>query len=82
MTGPTQPPMSQPLLGDAAARDGVIEVLLAIGQGPVDPDRVALTLTYIWCDGTDDSAELRPVCMLGDGPFLLDAHTEAPGRNG
>ena len=39
-------------------------------------------LLYIWCDGNEDSAELRPVWMLGEGPFLLDAHTGQPGRNG
>jgi hypothetical protein len=72
----------QPLLGDAAARRGIMELLRALGQGDVDPERVARNLLYIVGDGTDDSAELHPVWMLGDGPFLLDAHTGEPGRNG
>ena len=72
----------QPLLGEDAARNGIMEVLRAIGQGIVDPERIPRNLLYIWCDGTEDSAELRPVWMLGEGPFLIDAHTGQPGRNG
>ncbi|MCU0867268.1 MAG: hypothetical protein MUC36_26090 [Planctomycetes bacterium] len=72
----------QPVLDDAAARSRIIEVLRAIGQADGDPDRVARNLRYIVSDIKEDSADLRPVWMLGEGPFLLDAHTGQPGRNG
>jgi hypothetical protein len=72
------------LLSPAAAQLAVGRVLSALGQGQALPSKVPLTLTFIWesANETGERIRLRPVWMLGDGPFLIDAHTGEPGRNG
>lgn len=72
------------LLSPAAAQLAVGRVLSALGQGHLLPSGIQRTLTFLWESETEagDRMRLRPVWILGEGPFLIDAHTGEPGRNG
>jgi len=70
------------LLTEHEARNAVARVLRDLGRADQPAESVPLTLQYIYDWRSDDSVDLRPVWMLADGPFVIDAHTGEPGRNG
>jgi hypothetical protein len=72
------------LLTPAAAHLAVARVLSALGQGHQPASRVRRTLQFLydWRPNSGERDQLRPVWLLDDGPFLIDAHTGEPGRNG
>lgn len=70
------------LLSPQTIRSKVAEVLQAIGQDPSRAKEVPLQLEYISTYTRTNSWPLRPVWVLGSGPFFVDARTGEPGRNG
>ena len=72
------------LLTPPAAHLAVARVLSALDQDHQPAAKVRRTLQYLydWRAKSGDRIQLRPVWVLGDGPFFVDAHTGEPGRDG
>ncbi|MCB9876838.1 MAG: hypothetical protein H6835_04465 [Planctomycetes bacterium] len=67
---------------EAEVRRTIAGFLPALGFDAALAADIPLHLDYIWQGEEDGVVTLRPVWMLGEGPFLVDARTGTPGRNG
>lgn len=70
------------ILDEQAARECVAAALRSMGRDPAEAASYPMHLGYLYDDGDEESAVLRPVWWIGDGPGYVDAVTGNPGRNG
>lgn len=71
-----------PALPESAVRRTIAGFFPSLGIDASHAAEVKLHLQYVWQNGDEQSVELRPVWIVGDGPFLVDARTGVPGRDG
>ena len=71
-----------PAVSERDVRRTISSFLPNLGIDASHAADVKLRMQYVWQSGNDKSAELRPVWLLGQGPFLVDARTGEPGRDG
>jgi hypothetical protein len=71
-----------PALPESAVRRTIAGFFPSLGIDASHAAEVTLHLRYVWQDGDEQTVELRPVWIVGDGPFLVDARTGVPGRDG